>query len=78
MLTSNWVSLSVELANLTVFAAALSAGINEWTAIGPFGGWVRTVAVNPRNAGTVYAGTAYGGLFKSTEGGRVGCLQIPV
>jgi len=51
------VSVLTALASLGVFAAALSAGTNEWTTIGPFGGWVRTVAVDPRNSGTIYAGT---------------------
>jgi hypothetical protein len=39
-----------------------------WIGHGPEGGVVRTLAVDPANPGTVYAGTAAGGVFKSTRG----------
>ena len=31
--------------------------------------WVRALVVDPQNSNTVYAGTAGGGVFKSTDGG---------
>ena len=46
-----------------------SAGVGVWTTHGPDGASVRAVAVDPANPATVYAGTASGGVFKSTNGG---------
>ncbi|MDQ2980614.1 MAG: hypothetical protein M3R62_15505, partial [Acidobacteriota bacterium] len=47
-----------------------SAGVNQWTSIGPFGpgGSVRALAVDPGSPGVLYAGTD-GGIFKSVDGG---------
>lgn len=36
---------------------------------GPEGGNIRVLAVAPNNAQTIYAGTQYGGVYKSTNGG---------
>ena len=44
------------------------AGINEWTSLGPDGGGVRALAIDPQNPSTVYAVT-FAGVFKSTNGG---------
>jgi uncharacterized protein (TIGR03437 family) len=44
------------------------AGVNKWTSIGPFGGSVSALAIDPRNTDTVFAGTN-NGIFKSTDGG---------
>jgi len=46
----------------------VSAGINAWTSLGPEGGWIYTLAIDPTAPHTLYAGT-YGGAFKSTNGG---------
>ena len=53
--------------------AILAAGtvwpaVNEWTNVGPEGGRVQCVAVDPQDPATVYAGTSVG-VFKSTNGG---------
>ncbi|MBP8296730.1 MAG: hypothetical protein KAX84_11525 [Burkholderiales bacterium] len=48
--------------------ATAIAGIKQWTTNGPYGGDIRTVAVDPSAAGTIYAG-GYGGVFKTTNGG---------
>src|SRR5437016_2862110 len=41
-----------------------------WTAIGPEGGTVTALAINPATPTTLYAGTFSGaGVFKSTNGG---------
>ena len=40
-----------------------------WQAIGPFGGIVNTIAIDPTNSQTVYAATWGNGVFKSTNGG---------
>lgn len=53
----------------TLLCGAAHAGVNVWTNSGPGGGRVLCVAADPTNPGTVYAGTAFGGLFKSVDGG---------
>lgn len=42
-----------------------------WTIEGPYnlGGRVNTVAINPTNSNIMYAGTAQGGIYKTTNGG---------
>ncbi|HEY5995662.1 MAG TPA: hypothetical protein VIU29_01510, partial [Candidatus Deferrimicrobiaceae bacterium] len=45
-----------------------TAGSRHWSSIGPDGGYVRTLAVDAGKS-TVYAGTAAGGVYKSTDGG---------
>lgn len=56
-----------------IVAAALCAmtGVAHaaWTSNGPRGGLVRSLAVDPTNPSTVYAGTSSGGVFKTTNGG---------
>jgi len=49
--------------------AALSAlADGAWTPLGPFGGQVSSLAVDPSAPQTVYAATQGGGVFKSTDG----------
>ena len=50
-------------------AGNVSAGTNVWTSIGPGGGIVFTLAIDPATPATLYAGIGRGGLFKSTDGG---------
>ena len=56
-------------------------GINRWTNLGPEGGIIHALAVDPQNQSTVYVGTGrapappalpirWGGVFKSTNGGE--------
>jgi len=47
---------------------ALWAG--QWTALGPDGGDVRSLAHDPRNPDRIYLGTSTGTLFLSTDGGH--------
>jgi photosystem II stability/assembly factor-like uncharacterized protein len=61
----------LSLASLFVLGAVVGtrtvwAQDNPWTAIGPEGGSVRLMAVDPHNSSTVYAGTAVG-IFKSQD-----------
>jgi|HubBroStandDraft_3_1064219.scaffolds.fasta_scaffold22635_1 hypothetical protein len=49
-------------------AAGGSAGANVWSSLGPNGGAVNTVVVDPSNPRVLYAG-AQGGVFKSLDGG---------
>jgi photosystem II stability/assembly factor-like uncharacterized protein len=44
------------------------AGQGVWTPVGPYGGTVGALAVAP-GSGTIYAGTATSGLFRSSDGG---------
>jgi hypothetical protein len=48
--------------------SAALAGNNQWTGLGPDGGTVNSLVVDPSNPATLYAGT-YGGVFKSINAG---------
>src|SRR3990172_1064061 len=52
-----------------IFAGTVDAGINSWSPIGPGGGTVRVLAIDPSAPSTIYAGTYGGGVFRSTDGG---------
>ncbi len=52
-----------------VFVSHALAVDNVWTKIGPYGGVVSTIAVDPSNPHVVYAGVGTG-VFKSTNGGE--------
>ncbi len=41
-----------------------------WTAVGPDGGRIRSLAVDPGARSGLYAGTAGGGIFRSRDGGE--------
>ena len=41
---------------------------NVWTSLGPDGGSISTLGIDPQNTSTVYAGTG-NGVFKTTDGG---------
>lgn len=47
----------------------ISAGDNQWSTQGPYGGPIRSVAIDPTNTDILYAGTTGGGAFKSTDAG---------
>jgi large repetitive protein len=51
-----------------VATVTLTVASHVWTPLGPEGGLVNVVLVDPRSAATVYAGTQ-NGLFKSLDGG---------
>src|SRR5579871_4744432 len=59
---------------LLLMAAALGtgsrpvwAGVNQWTSIGPEGGVIQSLVIDPQNPNIVYA-LAGGWIFKSTDG----------
>jgi hypothetical protein len=60
----------VLVATLVMFGAGSEkawAGINEWTSIGPDGGYIQALAIDPQNPGTVYASTGFN-VYRSTDG----------
>lgn len=63
------------LSLLTVVTLVLAAGsstacadTNVWTSLGPDGGNVFAIAMNPQDANTLFAATN-AGVFKTTDGG---------
>src|SRR5437588_6129500 len=44
------------------------AGENVWTSLGPDGGSISALVIDPQNTRTVYAATG-NGVFKTTDGG---------
>lgn len=46
------------------------AGVNQWTPVGPDGGSVSVLAIDPNASATMYVGTSGSGVFKSTNGGE--------
>ena len=46
-----------------------SAQVPTWTSNGPEGGSIATLAIDPVTPTTLYAGTGFGGVFKSSDGG---------
>src|SRR5262249_10904214 len=48
--------------------AVSAAGSSSWTGVGPQGAEVTALAAVPSSS-VVYAGTKYGGVYKSTNGG---------
>lgn len=53
---------------LVAFACVAQAGINSWSARGPFGGMVTDLVIDPANPTIVYASARFA-LYKSTDGG---------
>lgn len=59
----------------SVFLVALALllpawlGAVEWTALGPDGGDVRSLAYDPHHPGTIYLGTSAGGIYVSRDNG---------
>lgn len=51
-------------------APVARAGPGAWMSGGPWGGEIQALAVDPSNPATLYAGTYYGGIFKSIDSGR--------
>lgn len=61
--------LSLLLAALFVPSGPALAGVGIWTSLGPEGGEISALAVDPADPDVVYAGTHGSGAFKSTDGG---------
>jgi photosystem II stability/assembly factor-like uncharacterized protein len=46
------------------------AAIDAWTSLGPEGGSIYAISIDPRDPNTLYAGTALGSSFTSRDAGR--------
>ncbi len=66
---NNVVSVAFLTLLLLFVSQTAQAGVNQWSAIGPNGGYIRALAIDPATPSTIYAGTEYGGVFKSIDSG---------
>lgn len=57
------------LLSLVGLVPSAQAGTNTWTSVGPFGGQVKWLAIDPKSPATLYAVGQLGGVFKSTNSG---------
>jgi len=55
---------------LAALGMTSSAGAGSWVPVGPPGGDVRSLAVDPRNPAVVFLGTGNSVLYRSEDGGR--------
>ena len=55
---------------LLALGCASAAWAGQWTALGPDGGDVRSLAYDPQNPDHIFLGTSTGTLFFSTDGGH--------
>jgi photosystem II stability/assembly factor-like uncharacterized protein len=55
---------------LLALCCASAAWAGQWTALGPDGGDVRSLAYDPQNPDHIFLGTSTGTLFSSTDGGH--------
>ena len=61
---------SLLIISLLIFSiSSNSFGDNQWVSIGPEGGPINALAIDPQTPDTLYAGTEGGAIFKSTNGG---------
>lgn len=71
---------AVALCAIAVLSVSATASIEPapaWTAIGPLGGDVRSLAVDPRNGRRVYLGASFGVLYRSEDSGRSWDRMVP-
>jgi photosystem II stability/assembly factor-like uncharacterized protein len=67
--TSSFVNRKLLIAVLLILLCA-SAWAGQWTALGPDGGDVRSLAYDPHNPDHIFLGTSTGTIFQSTNGGQ--------
>src|SRR5262249_33978178 len=69
-----WPSATLVIAVVALLSAlrpaSAFAGYQRWTAQGPGGCIVLSLAIGPSVPSTLYAGTSGGGVFKSLNGGQ--------
>jgi photosystem II stability/assembly factor-like uncharacterized protein len=64
------VSTKFLLMVLLALGCASAAWAGQWTALGPDGGDVRSLAYDPQNPDHIFLGTSTGTLFSSSDGGH--------
>src|SRR4029450_4605970 len=69
LIASGCVSPAPGQSTASVFVEPRNAGAKKWTSIGPEGGGIQALSVDPHNPGTLYAATSGGVAFKSLDGG---------
>ena len=62
-------ALFAVIISLSSFSIPNCLAETTWQSIGPFGGDVQTIAIDPTNSQTLYATTGGGGFIKTTNGG---------
>ena len=67
--TSSFVNRKLLIA-MTLILLCASAWAGQWTALGPDGGDVRSLAYDPHNPDHIFLGTSTGTIFQSTNGGQ--------
>src|SRR5215213_2054963 len=70
-ISSGGVSNTVLGKNASIRVPSQLTSSSSWMSTGPDGGRVQTLAIDPVNPNTIYAGTDNGGVFKSTNGGNL-------
>jgi photosystem II stability/assembly factor-like uncharacterized protein len=63
-------SCKLLLSLLLALCCVSAAWAGQWTALGPDGGDVRSLAYDPHNPDHIFLGTSTGTLFSSTDGGH--------
>jgi len=67
--TSSFVNRKLLIA-ISLILLCASAWAGQWTALGPDGGDVRSLAYDPHNPDRIFLGTSTGTIFQSTNGGQ--------
>jgi photosystem II stability/assembly factor-like uncharacterized protein len=67
--TSSFVNRKLLIA-MTLILLCASAWAGQWTALGPDGGDVRSLAYDPHNPDHIFLGTSTGTIFQSTNDGQ--------
>ena len=69
---SHWPSAPflIAAAGILLAASRLAAGSFQWTSHGPWGGPLSAVASCPSQPQVLYAGSPYGNIFRSLDGGQ--------
>lgn len=62
------IALIFTLITITIVVPVAHAGTNTWTSIGPDGGYINQLIIDPTNPAILYAATS-GAIFKSINGG---------
>jgi photosystem II stability/assembly factor-like uncharacterized protein len=68
--SKHFVGCKLLLFVILALCCASAAWAGQWTALGPDGGDVRSLAYDPQNPDHIFLGTSTGTLFSSTDGGH--------